>query len=174
MRFLRTLAAAFAAFTLTASPANALPAEVARAFPGAQPVGAARYQLLTLTMFDAELWSESGDFSWQAPFALSLTYRRSFSAEAITGRAISEMAQRTGGSASSLEALRAPLQACFANVSPGDRITGVSTGADTARFYYNGVRRCEIAWPGLRRSFFGIWLDGRSQRAFSAQLRGES
>jgi hypothetical protein len=172
--FRRILAAALALLTLATAPAFALPAEVARALPGAQPVGAARYQFVGLTLFEAQLWSQSGDFSWQDSFALTLTYRRSFSAEAIAGRALDEMRQRSGEPAAAIEPLRAPLQACFADVSPGDRITGVSTGANSARFYYNGVRRCEIEWPGLRRNFFGIWLDGRNQRAFSAQLRGES
>ena len=160
-------------FALAASPASARPAEIGRAIPDAQQVGAARYQMLALTLFEAELWSPTGAFSWQQPFALSLTYRRSFSARAITGRALTEMTQRGGGTLQSLAPLRAPLEACFANVSAGDRITGVSTGANTARFYFNGAQTCELEWPGLRRTFFGIWLDGRSQPQFSARLRGD-
>lgn len=172
MRTIRSLLAALA-LTLTATPAWASPAEVARAFPEAQSVGRVPYRVLTFHVFDAELWAERAAFSWERPFALSLTYQRSISARAIVNRTIAEMTQRGAGTPQSFEPLRASLQSCFADVRQGDRITGVSTGPNTARFYYNGVRRCEVQWTGFRRDFFGIWLDARgSHRAMSAQLRG--
>jgi hypothetical protein len=169
---IRSLLAALA-LALTAAPASASPAEVARALPGAQSVGQAPYRVLTFHVFDAELWAERAAFSWERPFALSLTYQRSIPARAIVNRTITEMTQRGAGTAQSLEPLRTRLETCFADVRPGDRITGVSTGQNTARFYYNGARRCDVEWTGFRRDFFGIWLDARgSQRALSTQLRG--
>jgi hypothetical protein len=161
------------ALALTASPALASPVEVARAMPEAQRVGQAPYRVLGFHVFDAELWAERAAFSWERPFAVSLTYQRSIPARAIVNRTITEMTQRGAGTAETLEPLRARLETCFADVRPGDRITGVSTGPNTARFYYNGTRRCEVEWAGFRRDFFGIWLDARgSQRALSQQLRG--
>ncbi len=172
MRLIRSILVGLA-LAVAATPALASPAEVARAMPGAQSVGQAPYRVLSFHVFDAELWAESAAFSWDRPFALSLTYKRSFSARAIVNRTITEMTQRGAGTPQSLEPLRASLQNCFADVRQGDRITGVSTGPNTARFYYNGARRCEVEWTGFRRDFFGIWLDARgSQRAMSAQLRG--
>lgn len=172
MRTIRRFLAALT-FTLTAAPALANPSEVARALPEAQRVGQAPYRVLTFHVFDAELWAEGAAFSWERPFALSLTYQRSIPARAIVNRTITEMTQRGAGTTQSLEPLRARLQNCFADVRAGDRITGVSTGPNTARFYYNGARRCEVEWTGFRRDFFGIWLDARgSQRALSEQLRG--
>jgi hypothetical protein len=126
-------------------------------------------------MFDAALWSETGGFDWNERFALVLTYRRSFSAEALANRSLLEMSRRGAGDASSLRPLAAPLRACFADVSPGDRITGVSTGRNTARFYLNGRERCEVEWPNFRRSFFGIWLDASGRdRAASDELTGRT
>jgi hypothetical protein len=172
MRTIRSILATLA-LALTASPALASPAEVARALPEAQRVGQAPYRVLGFHVFDAELWAERAAFSWERPFAVSLTYQRSIPARAIVNRTITEMTQRGAGTPQSLEPLRARLQNCFADVRPGDRITGVSTGPNTARFYYNGARRCEVEWTGFRRDFFGIWLDARgSQRALSQQLRG--
>lgn len=173
MRIIQSTLAALAALIITASPALARPLEVARALPEAQSVGQAPYRVLAFHVFDAELWADRAAFSWDRPFALSLTYQRSIPARAIINRTITEMTQRGAGTPQSLEPLRASLENCFADVRPGDRITGVSTGPSTARFYYNGVRRCEVEWTGFRRDFFGIWLDARgSQRAMSAQLRG--
>lgn len=173
MRPLRPLFAALALFAL-ATPAFARHPEVSQAIPSAQQVGAGRYSVLSIPVFQAELWTSNGAFSWERPFALSLIYERSIRANALVNRTISEMRQRGAGSEASLQPLRAPLTACFADVQTGDRITGVSTGPNTARFFLNGTQRCEIEWPGFRRHFFGIWLDARGgQAALSAQLRGE-
>ncbi len=168
-----TLALIFAFVLVLPAPADARPTEVARSISGAQQVGEARYRFLAWTLFDASLWSSTGAFSWNEPFALSLTYQRSFSASALASRTIAEMQQRGSGNEWTLRSLQTQLTTCFADVTAGDRITGVSTGLNTARFYFNGRERCEIEWPGFRRHFFGIWLDASgSNRALSNQLRG--
>lgn len=174
MRLIRSLVLSVC-IALIGTSAYAAPAEVERALPGAAQVGAARYQVLALAIFDAELWAGQGAFSWERPFALSLTYRRAITAQSLTNRTLTEIARRGGGTRASLQPLGTRLRQCFANVSAGDRITGVSTGANTARFFYNGRQQCEIEWPGFRRTFFGIWLDGRSgnERQFTLRLLGE-
>jgi hypothetical protein len=137
-------------------------------------IGEAPYRLLGITLFQAALYASAEDFSWQRPFALSLTYERGARQSTIINRSISEMTQRGAGTAAQLAPLRTQLEACFPNVSRGDRITGVSTSANTARFYLNGAQRCQVEWPNFRRHFFGIWLDARGgQAAMSARLRGE-
>jgi hypothetical protein len=177
MTLFRTMAiaAAFSAASAFAIAAEEGPPEVTQMSPSARQVGEARYRLLAWPLFDAALWNETGVFDWDASFALTLTYRRSFSAQNLTNRTLSEMSGRGAGDAASLEPLAAPLRACFVDVAPGDRITGVSTGANSARFYFNGRQRCEIRWPGFQRSFFGIWLDASgSNRALSNQLKGRA
>jgi hypothetical protein len=172
---MRRLAALAALAVLIATPASASPAEVNRAIPNAQMVGEATYSVLSVPLFRAEVWNESGAFSWERPFALSLTYERSARASTLINRSIREMSSRGAGNAQALAPLRAQLERCFTSVAHGDRFTGVSTGADTARFYLNGAHRCDVRWPGFRRYFFGIWLAGRDGAAarISAQLRGE-
>jgi hypothetical protein len=173
MRRLRLLTAALV-LAITA-PAWASPAEISGAIPGAEKVGEARYEVLLIPLFNAELWAADGRFSWNRPFALALTYERSARSSTLVNRGLSEMSRRGAGDAEALAPLRARLEACFPNVARGDRITGVSTGADTARFFYNGARSCDVEWPGFSRHFFGIWLDARGgQAAMSARLRGEA
>jgi len=176
MRMIKTALAALALALAAAGPAAARPAEVASAIPGAQQVGEARYSLLTISLFEAELWTSNGAFSWNAPFALTLNYERAARQSTLINRTLSEMSQRGAGNANALAPLRTQLEQCFPNIARGDRVTGVSTGANTAVFYHNGARRCDIEWPGFRRHFFGIWLDGRDGQAatLSARLRGES
>lgn len=173
---MRRLIAAFAALTVLATaPASASPAEVGRAMPNAQKVGEASYTVLSARLFNAELFADGGDFSWERPFALSLTYDRSAQASMLINRSIREMSSRGAGNARTLAPLRAQLERCFTNVASGDRFTGVSTSNETATFFLNGSQRCEVRWPNFRRHFFGIWLAGRDGAAarLSAQLRGE-
>jgi hypothetical protein len=148
--------------------------EVRAEFDRPQRHGEARYTVLAWPVFDAELWSEASAFSWDRPFALSLTYRRDIEADALLSRSISGMAGRSRLDAP--EQLTGLLRTCFADVRAGDRFTGVSLDANRARFYLNGRQTCEMSWPGFRRAFFGIWLDGRGgNRGFSARLtRGAS
>lgn len=176
MRPIRTLLASVAMICAAITPAAAAPTEVSRAIPGAQQVGEARYHLLSIQLFEAQLWTGSGAFAWSEPFAITLTYDRSARSSTLVNRSIAEISQRGGGNARALAPLRAQLENCFPNVAQGDRITGVSTGPNTARIYHNGAQRCTVEWPGFRRHFFGIWLDGRDGQAarLSAQLRGET
>lgn len=173
---LRRLRHAFAALAIVgfAAPAWANPAEVATSMPRAQKVGEASYHLLAIHLFDAELYADGGAFSWERPFALTLTYERGARQSTLINRSISEMSGRGAGNARSLAPLRTQLERCFPDIARGDRVTGVSTGPNTARFYHNGAQRCEVSWPGFRRAFFGIWLDGRDGTAarLSARLRG--
>lgn len=165
-----TFRAIAVALALCAVPAEARPPEVVRAMSGAQLVGEARYQMLTWTLFDAALWSEDGVFSWERPFALTLTYRQAFSSRSLVNRSLFEMSRR---GAPALDRLGELLRECFPDVAPGDRITGLSIAPDSAVFLHNGRHSCAIEWPGFRRAFFGIWLDASgSQRHLSSQLRG--
>ncbi|MBI1187031.1 MAG: hypothetical protein GC206_06825 [Alphaproteobacteria bacterium] len=166
---LRGFFALIAACLIVAAPANAnpRPAEVERAISGAQLVGQSPYRFMVWNVFDAALWSESGAFSWESPFALTLTYRRAFSAAALADRTIDEMRRRGVEEA---DGLRGQLVRCFADVNAGDRITGVSVSPSRARFFHNGRERCTLDSAGFSRAFFGIWLEG--QGAFSERLRG--
>src|SRR5690606_3520799 len=129
----RQILTALAALTLLfAGPAAANPSEVARALPGAEKVGEAAYSVLSIRLFNAELYANGGAFSWERPFALTLTYDRAARAETLINRSIREMRSRGAGGAERLAPLRTQLERCFTSVSQGDRFTGVSTSQETA------------------------------------------
>lgn len=162
-----------AAALLLAPGAAATPAELRAALPQAQLLGAARFAVFGISIFDAELYGVGETFNWRAPFALSLTYRKRISDDALVARSIDEMAERSSVDAAALAPLRRQLDACFTDVAPSDRFTAVSDGDDSARFYFNGALRCSVQWPGFRRAFFGIWLEARDA-GFARRLRGEA
>lgn len=150
---------------LLAGPAAALekPPELRGAPEAAKPVGATTFRVLFWRVFDASLWSGDGAFDWSAPFALSLTYGRDFTADALKRKTVEEMARLSGAAESSFGAFGAAFEACIDDVGEGDRITAVSVAENRARLYLNGQKRCELERPRLRRDFFGIWLSADSQ-----------
>jgi len=170
----RSVVLAWLALAFLSPTALARPPEVGLALPGAEQVGEAQYRVFSIPFYSAETWAEGEHFSWNEPFALTLIYHRSAPASFLINRSIHEMSRRGAGAPEQLTPLRVQLARCFPDVAPNDRITGVSTDADTARFYHNAAHRCDVRWPGFRRYFFGIWLAGRGPDAeFSARLRGE-
>ncbi len=142
-----------------AAPAVAeKPPELVGAPEAQTKVGETAFRVMFWTVFDASLWSANPSFDWTSPFALSLTYARDFTAEQLTEKTVEEMARLSRRPESAFYDFGKTFNACVSDVGEGDRITAVSRGPDTARLYLNGDMRCELEAPGLRESFFGIWL----------------
>lgn len=164
LRRLDRLALALAVAAGSAHASEQRPPELDGLIEATRPLGSAEVTLFFFDLYRADLWTPAdGAFSWSQPFALSLTYKRDFSAAELADSSIQEIA-RVGGVDEAVHAgLEAPLRGCFADVSDGDRITGVSLGADAARFFVNARYTCDIDYPSFSRLFFGIWLDPRSR-----------
>ena len=128
------------------------PGEVVQALGNATLSGSAEVRFFGFNLYRADLWTSSD------AYALSLTYKRGFSAKELSTASIKEIARMEDARTDLFAALEPKLRACFANVVAGDRITGVSMSADSALFFYNGQQRCSISYPSFRDRFFGIWL----------------
>ena len=147
-----------------AQPEVATPPELATALPGASLRGGGAMRFLGLRIFDARLWTPTpiaGDIADQ-PLALELIYARSISGAQIVSSSLREMARV--GSFSEAQATRwsQAMAKLFPDVSAGDRITGVQRPGQSARFFFNGILRGEVADALFTRLFFGIWLSART------------
>lgn len=157
---------AFAALAAAATPALALaekPPELRYAPEASAKVGATSVRVLFWRVFDASLWSKTGAFDWNAPFALSLTYARDFTADALAESTVDEMSRLSGAPKTALAEFGREFGACVDDVGPGDRITAVSVDADKTKLFLNGQERCLLERDGLRRDFFSIWLSPDSK-----------
>lgn len=154
-----------AALLLAATPAAAAdkPPELSGAPEAVERVGATTFRVLFWRIFDASLWSGDGAFDWDAPFALSLTYGRDFTADALKRKTVEEMARLSGATEASLGPFGESFERCIDDIAEGDRITAISLAEDKARLFLNGRERCVLERAGLRRDFFGIWLSAESQ-----------
>lgn len=162
-----------ASLALAAQPA---PPEVAAKFRTPELQGAATTRAWGFKLFDAQLWQEqAGRFSFGQPFALTLTYGTRFSKESIAKSTVAEIVRVEGGAVTDHQQLYDQLVACLPDVYRGLRITGVADSAARVSLYVSGRKACTLAYPDLRKRFFGIWLaptsrDGRA----AARLTGAS
>ena len=91
-----------------------------------------------------------------------MIYARALVGEQIASRSITEM--KRVGSLSDAQAAQwlKSMTALFPDVKAGDRLTGVHTPGQSARFYFNGALRGEVADADFARLFFAIWLSPKT------------
>ncbi len=148
----------FQAAALAAGPADA-------PLAGSHLSGSGTLRFLGLEVYEAQLWVRPGfdAKSWpQQPLALELRYARDFSAKAIAARSVEEMQRQQAVSAAQAERWKAQLGAALPDVTAGDRLVGIYTPGQGARFIANGRESGKVADPLFARLFFGIWLSPQS------------
>jgi hypothetical protein len=124
-----------------------------------QPYGTGTLSWFLIPAYDASLWTDAMHWSMQTPFALSLTYRMSFSSSAIVDRSVKEMKHDNPSlSDATLAGYRTTMASLFPSVASGDRITGLYTLDGTTRFFHNGQLTGQVHDPAFAQAFFGIWL----------------
>lgn len=168
-RFAFALTLAFA----VAAPAGAAFADLgsaARLLPSAELVGKGRMTFLGFKVFDAELYAPQGSYSPSAPFALKLTYLRTFKGKQIAESSVKEIRRQGGVSDAQLAKWQTQMEALFPNVSPGQSITGVRTSSGKAEFYLGNQKLGTISDPAFTKKFFAIWLGNNTR---DPQLRAQ-
>lgn len=149
------------AATVAVEAAPAVPGEVLAELPGARLRGQGRLTFFGLSVYDARLWVDDSfrtDAAIDRPLALELVYARKLHGHAIADRSLAEMRRASPMGAADAERWLAAMRATFADVSPGDRMTGVHRPGTGARFFLNGDPRGEISDAAFARAFFAIWL----------------
>jgi len=157
-------------------PAPALPAPAASGLPDLKAIGGGLLRVWGFQVYNAWLWTPAGaGFDRGKPYALDIHYLRNFSAKELADRSIDEMRGQGNGSDAVFPKWHGEMMRVFADVKPGDRLTGVATAARTAKFFYNGAYRGEVADSAFTDAFFAIWLgDKSSQPAMRDRLLGKS
>jgi len=146
-------------FAVPVFAATAKPAEIAKIVRAPEPYGEGSLRFLLLAAYDAALWTDAAQWSMQSPFALSLTYHFSFSADEIVNRSLEEMQHDNPElSATTLARYRALMATLFPGVKSGDEITGLYTPDGTLRVFRDGQETGQVRDPAFAQAFFGIWL----------------
>jgi hypothetical protein len=159
--------------------AVAAPAVVPAALVGLPELkarGGGLLRVFGFQVYNAYLWTPNGQpYERGKPFLLDIEYLRNFTAKVLAERSIDEMRDQGMGSEALYPKWLAEMQRVFADVKPGDKITGVATPARTAKFFHNGVLRGEVQDAAFTDAFFDIWLSEKtSQGSFRKRLLGAS
>jgi Chalcone isomerase-like len=180
----RYLSFALLAFVLSQTPCHAqavtnapvLPANSVAGMPELKAIGGGLLRIFGFQIYNAYLWTPSGgSFDRSKPYVLDIHYLRTFSAKQLAERSIDEMRGQGTGSEAIYPKWVTEMQRVFADVKEGDRLTGVATPTRTAKFFYNGTYRGEIADSAFADAFFGIWLSEKSsQPKMRNQLLGKA
>ena len=126
----------------------------------AQLSGKGALCLLGFCLYDAQLWSTKVPPSYDASFALEVTYRRSVDRTRLIQTAIDEIRrlQAPVPSDATLAQWQRAMTPAFPDVKSGDTLCGVYLPERGARFYANGQLMTEVDDPAFARAFFDIWL----------------
>ena len=155
------LALATAAVLALPASASTRPMELGTTITATQPYGSGKLTWLVFTAYDATLWTDAPQWSMNAPFALTLSYRMGFSTQELVERTIDEM-EKVAPSSNSHQRFAAPLTKAFPSVKDGERITALYVPGQPVRFYHNGRATSEIADAGFAEPFFGVWFSPRT------------
>jgi hypothetical protein len=157
------IAAVAVAVIAVSAAAMTRPAELSPSIDATAPYGSGSLSWLVFTAYDATLWTDAPQWSMNAPFALALRYRMSFTTEELVERTIEEMVKINPSiPKDALGRFGAALTRAFPAVKDGDRITALHMPAQAVRFFHNGRPTAEIADAGFADPFFGIWLSPKT------------
>ncbi len=153
---------------LVASPAVAanvaeLPAAVCRALESCRIVGQGTLRWWGFHVYDAALWTRSGRWQAQAPYALDIRYARRISGAQLAETSVDEMRRLGIGDDAARQRWDEAMRRIFPDVAPGSRLIGVHRPQQGAVFYSASGYLGAIDDPEFARGFFAIWLDPRTQ-----------
>lgn len=149
------------------------PAEIQDKFVSVAPYGAGTLHFMLLHVYDTSLWTDAKTFSYEQPFALSITYRMNFSKEELTQRSIKEIKHAHNLPDEILARYKTIFLQIYPNVKKGDRITAVFNDKKHVELFYNGALYGTVADKEFAITFFDIWLgENSSQLKLRNQLLG--
>ncbi len=153
--------------------ANTVPDDIKSQLQDPEKIGEVNVRFLGIRMYDAALFTKAGGtFQWSRPFALELTYARSFSRDRLVKASLSEL-ERMEGERSDHQLIGSKLESCFRSVRASDRFVAIPEGRNQVKFYFNGRKTCALQHSAIRERLLGIWLsDTARDRRLSRLLRG--
>lgn len=141
-----------------------LPPAVCRALEDCRMVGQGTLRWWGFHVYDASLWSRSGRWQAQAPYALDIRYARQLTGVQLADTSVDEMRRLGVRDEAALERWGAAMRRLFPDVAPGSRLIGLHLPQRGALFFTADRYLGTIEDPEFARYFFGIWLDTRTQK----------
>jgi hypothetical protein len=149
------------------------PAEIKDKIMAEKSYGEGTLHFMLLHVYDTSLWTDAKTFSYEQPFALSITYRMNFSKEELTERSLEEIKHAHHLPDETLAKYKKIFLEIYPNVKKGDRITAVYNSTKQVEIFYNGALYGTVADKAFAAPFFDIWLGEKtSELALRNKLLG--
>ncbi len=140
-----------------------LPAAACTLLQTCRMVGEGQLRWWGFHVYDASLWSPSGRWQAQVPYALDIRYARRVTGAQLAETSVDELRRLGIGDEAALTRWGAAMKRLFPDVAPGSRLIGVHVPQRGALFYSATSYLGAIEEPEFARGFFAIWLDPRTQ-----------
>jgi len=136
-------------------------------------VGEVNYSHLFWDLYDAKLFSETGDFE-ENKFALVLKYNTKISRKSVVKETINQLKKQKEYTEEELDELRTLLKNTFKDIKVDDTFIGIREN-NTAYFYFKNEKILETKDLEFINLFFNIWLrEDSSNPAFTKKLLGQN
>lgn len=137
---------------------------VMREIPQAKIVGKAAFSVVFWDVYDATLYAPEGVLRADAPFALSLEYKRKFSGKDIAERSVKEMRGQGFTNAKKLTAWQKEMESIFPDVKAGTMLTAIFYPDAATAFYQNKNNQPigTVEDAEFTRQFSAIWLSEKT------------
>ncbi len=149
---------------LSGETVHAEPAQTA--FKGvikaSEPYGRASLSKFLFHVYDAQLWMDAESWSYDHPFALTMHYAMSFSANELVQSTLQEMGHLSALSADQKQAYAGYLSQAYRDIKKEEHIAAVFTPPDAVVFYVNDRQTIRIQDAVFAHLFFDIWLSEKT------------
>ena len=143
--------------------------------PHAGVVGHGMEKRLSFPLYEATLYAPKGRYAADKPFALTLTYRMSFSRLDIAKESTRQIYLLGMTDTDMLDDWRRQLAGIFPDVKKNDSITGLQLANGQTLFCQSGRELGRMKDKKFGHLFFGIWLDKKAKNENLRQkLLGQS
>ena len=148
----------------TSIPGSAQTSAVENTLDNPQLIGEGRLKILLWKVYDAALYSNTGTYDNDEPFALELTYLRAVKGKKIVDTTMDEIRRlaTTDISVERLKEWRQQLDSTIPDMKAGMIITGVRTSEGYTEIYVNAEKIDTIDDPAFTDGFFAIWLSEKT------------
>lgn len=148
----------------TSAHASEKPPELQERFMSSTPYGSAELKWMWKHVYTSHLWLDEAEWSYDAPFALSIDYNMKISRKQLVDKSVEEVERIHGLDEEALSTLETELNRLFPSVKKGDRITAAYVPETHVVFYYNGDEKGRLTDNRLLIPFMDIWMSEQTER----------
>jgi hypothetical protein len=127
--------------------------------------GEGTLRIIGFAIYNARLWVPGPSFTYDADFALDITYRQGTDKQGLVLATVPELGRFTPPNSPKLEKWTADLRRVYPDIEVGDRFIAVwRKDSGVTRFYHNDKLTGDVAGADFAKAFFSIWLDPQTRR----------